>query len=114
MGHVDVDVVDFGTYYPDSTCYYNTKLRLAAYPESGVEFKNWSDVTSNTDLIREITVTDNVTIKPVFEGTPTGIEDIWLLLLQQVRVVYGFVYCQCRCNNCKHCRSRAGKTAYQR
>lgn len=76
MGHVDVDVVDFGTYYPDSTCYYNTKLRLAAYPESGVEFKNWSDVTSNTDLIREITVTDNVTIKPVFEGTPTGIEDI--------------------------------------
>lgn len=54
MGHVDVDVVDFGTYYPDSTCYYNTKLRLAAYPESGVEFKNWSDVTSNTDLIREI------------------------------------------------------------
>lgn len=76
MGHVDVDVVDFGTYYPDSTCYYNTKLRLAAYPESGVEFKNWSDVTSNTDLIREITVTDKVTIKPVFEGTPTGIEDI--------------------------------------
>lgn len=71
MGHVDVEGLA-----SDSTCYYNTTIRLAAYPESGVEFMNWSDVTSNTDLIREITVTDNVTIKPVFEGTPTGIEDI--------------------------------------
>lgn len=71
MGHVDVEGLA-----SDSTCYYNTTIRLAAYPESGVEFMNWSDVTSNTQLIRELTITKELTIKPVFSGTPTGIEDI--------------------------------------
>ena len=71
MGHVDVEGL-----FSDSTCYYNTTIRLAAYPESGVEFMNWSDVTSNTQLIRELTITKELTIKPVFSGTPTGIEDI--------------------------------------
>lgn len=71
MGHVDVEGL-----FSDSTCYYNTTIRLAAYPESGVEFMNWSDVTSNTQLIRELTITKKLTIKPVFSGTPTGIEDI--------------------------------------
>lgn len=71
MGHVDVEGLA-----SDSTCYYNTTIRLAAYPESGVEFMNWSDVTSNTQLIRELTITKDLTIKPVFSGTPTGIEDI--------------------------------------
>lgn len=71
MGHVDVEGL-----FSDSTCYYNTTIRLAAYPESGVEFMNWSDVTSNTQLIRELTITKELTIKPVFSGTPTGTEDI--------------------------------------
>lgn len=71
MGHVDVEGL-----FSDSTCYYNTTIRLAAYPESGVEFMNRSDVTSNTQLIRELTITKELTIKPVFSGTPTGIEDI--------------------------------------
>ena len=60
MGHVDVEGL-----FSDSTCYYNTTIRLATYPESAVEFMNWSDVTSK-----------ELTIKPVFSGTPTGIEDI--------------------------------------
>lgn len=60
----------------DSTCLYNEMIQLVAYPETGVKFSHWSDDKTKTASFRELYVLDNMEIKAVFEGTPTGIEDI--------------------------------------
>ena len=60
----------------DSTCLYNEMIQLVAYPETGVKFSHWSDDKTKTTSFRELYVLDNMEIKAVFEGTPTGIEDI--------------------------------------
>lgn len=60
----------------DSTCLYNQMIQLIAYPETGVKFSHWSDDKTKTTSFRELYVLDNMEIKAVFEGTPTGIEDI--------------------------------------
>ena len=51
-------------------------IQLVAYPETGVKFSHWSDDKTKTASFRELYVLDNMEIKAVFEGTPTGIEDI--------------------------------------
>lgn len=60
----------------DSTCLYNEMIQLVAYPETGVKFSHWSDDKTKTASFRELYVLDNMEIKAVFEGAPTGIEDI--------------------------------------
>ncbi len=60
----------------DSTCLYNQMIQLIAYPETGVKFSHWSDDKTKTTSFRELHVLDNMEIKAVFTGTPTGIEDI--------------------------------------
>ena len=60
----------------DSTCLYNEMIQLVAYPETGVKFSHWSDDKTKTASFRELHVLDNMEIKAVFSGTPTGIEDI--------------------------------------
>lgn len=60
----------------DSTCLYNEMIQLVAHPETGVKFSYWSDDKTKTTSFRELHVLDNMEIKAVFTGTPTGIEDI--------------------------------------
>ena len=70
MGHVQVDGPS------DGVCYYGDKILLAAFPEDGVSFTGWSDDKSVKDRMREIIVKTDMTIKALFSGVPTGIEDI--------------------------------------
>ena len=58
----------------DDEFYYGDVITLIAFPESGVSFDKWSD--GNKEQIRELTLTEDVALKAVFSGTPTGIEDI--------------------------------------
>ena len=58
----------------DDEFYYGDVITLIAFPESGVSFDKWSD--GNKEQIRELTLTEDVVLKAVFSGTPTGIEDI--------------------------------------
>lgn len=67
----------------DGVCYYNDKITLVAYPESGVSFIGWSDDKDAKSQLRTLTVTKDVTIKALFSGIPTGIEAI------QTAKVYG-------------------------
>lgn len=60
----------------DSTYYYGDELILVAYPESGVTFTNWSDDVKLKEKYRTYVVTGDAVVKPVFKGTPTGIEEI--------------------------------------
>ena len=60
----------------DGTCYFCDQIQVVAFPESGVKFEHWSDVTTNKQLVRDIVVKEDMTIEPVFTGEPTGIEDI--------------------------------------
>lgn len=60
----------------DSTYYYNDEITLVAYPESGVSFTGWSDDKTVKDQLRTITLTEDITIKPLFSGVPTGIDAI--------------------------------------
>lgn len=87
LGKVEVDGLA-----NDSTCYYNDVVTLAAYPESGVTFAGWSDVPSNKEKLRTITVVSTMTIKPIFTGIPTGIENI-----EGVRIypVEGYIFVGC-------------------
>lgn len=60
----------------DGVCYYNDEITLVATPESGVTFTGWSDDKDAKSQLRTLTVTKDVTIKALFSGIPTGIEDI--------------------------------------
>lgn len=60
----------------DGVCYYNDEITLVATPESGVTFTGWSDDKDAKSQLRTLTVTKDVTIKALFSGIPTGIEEI--------------------------------------
>lgn len=60
----------------DGVCYYNDEITLVATPESGVTFTGWSDDKDVKNQLRTLTVTKDVTIKALFSGIPTGIEEI--------------------------------------
>lgn len=60
----------------DGVCYYNDEITLAATPEGGVTFGGWSDDKQVKDQLRTLVLTKDITIKPIFSGTPTGIESI--------------------------------------
>lgn len=70
MGKVQVDGP------ADGVCYYNDVITLVAYPESGVMFNGWSDDKEVKSQLRTLTLTQDVTIKPLFSGIPTGIESV--------------------------------------
>lgn len=70
MGKVQVDSP------ADGVCYYNDVITLVAYPESGVMFNGWSDDKEVKSQLRTLTLTQDVTIKPLFSGIPTGIESV--------------------------------------
>lgn len=70
MGKVQVDGPADGVYY------YNDVITLVAYPESGVMFNGWSDDKEVKSQLRTLTLTQDVTIKPLFSGIPTGIESV--------------------------------------
>ena len=60
----------------DGICYFNDVITLVAYPESGVTFIGWSDDKDVKSQLRKLTLTKDITIKPLFSGIPTGIESI--------------------------------------
>ena len=60
----------------DGICYFNDVITLVAYPESGVLFNGWSDDKEVKSQLRTLTLTRDVTIKPLFSGIPTGIGSI--------------------------------------
>ncbi|WP_455637385.1 InlB B-repeat-containing protein [Parabacteroides sp.] len=60
----------------DGICYFNDEITLVAYPESGVTFIGWSDDKDVKSQLRKLTLTKDITIKPLFSGIPTGIESI--------------------------------------
>ena len=70
----------------DDEFYYGDVITLIAFPESGVSFDKWSD--GNKEQIRELTLTEDVALKAVFSGTPTGIEDIESA---RISTGYGFI-----------------------
>ena len=71
----------------DGKYFYGDELTLIAFPESGVTFEGWSD--KNKQQVRELTLTGNVSLRALFSGSPTGIEDI-----EAARIVAGDGYIQ--------------------
>ena len=71
----------------DDEFYYGDVITLIAFPESGVTFEGWSD--KSKQQVRELTLTGNVSLRALFSGSPTGIEDI-----EAARIVAGDGYIQ--------------------
>ena len=71
----------------DGKYFYGDELTLIAFPESGVTFEGWSD--KSKQQVRELTLTGNVSLRALFSGSPTGIEDI-----EAARIVAGDGYIQ--------------------
>ena len=69
----------------DGKYFYGDELTLIAFPESGVTFEGWSD--KSKQQVRELTLTGNVSLRALFSGSPTGIEDI-----EAARIVAGDGY----------------------
>ena len=71
----------------DGKYFYGDELTLIAFPESGVTFEGWSD--KSKQQVRELTLTGNVSLRALFSGSPTGIENI-----EAARIVAGDGYIQ--------------------